>query len=613
MTYVSQKRRKGCSREAGLPWVHRLVCLAGVLCAGVGSISGPAWAQKEKAIARPNFVLILVDDAGLMDFGIYGGEAATPNIDRLATRGVIFTNYRTSPLCSPSRAMLLTGVDNHRTGFATIPEVLPAEHRGRPGYSMHLEAGVVTVASRLKASGYRTYMTGKWHLGDGEGNLPNAHGFGRSFALEASGADNWEQKPYMPYYNQAPWYEDGKPAKLPKDFYSSEFLVDRMIDYLDAGKEDGRPFFAYVAFQAVHIPVQAPREFTEKYEGVYDGGWHVLREARWRKARELGLIPEGAALAEMPSKPRDWGTLSEEDRRLYAKSMAVNAGMLEAMDHHVGRLIGYLEENGEFDNTVFIITSDNGPEPSHPVAASGFTFWMRLHGYSRDVETLGEKGSLVFIGPEWASAAASPSAFFKFYAGEGGLRVPLIFSGPGLDGTRRVDAFSFVTAVTPTILDLARGDVGEDGAVPMTGRSLLPLLRGETDAVYGPDTPVGIEVSGQAALFKGDYKLVRNNPPHGDGVWRLFDRAGDPGETRDLANVRRDLFAELMRDYEAYAEAMGVLEMPDDYDMYRQITANAIRNQIRYHGWALLLIALGLGAGAVWAGRFIGRRIRKAA
>lgn len=578
---------------------------------GLGPVNGVACAQGLEPPGRPNFVLILVDDVGLMDFGAYGGEAATPNIDRLATSGVMFTNYHTSPLCSPSRAMLLTGVDNHRTGVATIPEVLPPEQHGQPGYSMHLEPGVVTVASRLKASGYRTYMTGKWHLGDGEGDLPNGHGFDRSFALDASGADNWEQKTYLPYYDKAPWYEDGKPAKLPEDFYSSKFIVDQMIEYLDAEKDDLRPFFAYVAFQAVHIPVQAPREFIAKYEGVYDDGWHALREARWRRARELGLIPEDAALDDMPPGLRQWEKLSDEDRRIYAKSMAVNAGMLEAMDHHIGRLIAWLDEKGESENTVFVVTSDNGPAPSNPIAEPLFKVWMKTHGYSRDLETLGEKGSYAFIGPEWANAAASPGAFFKFYAAEGGTRVPLIFSGTGLDGSRRVDALSFVTDVTPSVLDLARVEMGEDGSVPMTGRSLVPLLRGESKEVYGADMPVGMEVSGQAALFKGEYKLVRNNPRYGDGAWRLYNLARDPGETRDLATERKDLFAELLRDYEAYTETMGVLEMPEGYVIHDQIRTNSIRKQVRFHWWVLLILAVGLAAIAFRAGRFIGQKLRK--
>jgi arylsulfatase A-like enzyme len=165
---------------------------------------------------RPNFVLILLDDAALMDLGAFGGEARTPTIDALAASGAMLTNYHTSPLCSPSRAMLLTGIDNHKTGVSTIEEVLPPELEGKPGYSLRLEPGVVTIATRLKKAGYRTSMAGKWHLGHGENDLPNAHGFDRSLALDASGADNWEQKPYMPYYQHAPWFEDGKPATLPK-------------------------------------------------------------------------------------------------------------------------------------------------------------------------------------------------------------------------------------------------------------------------------------------------------------------------------------------------------------------------------------------------------------
>ena len=203
------------------------------------------------ADGKPNFVVLVLDDAALMDLGAYGGEARTPNVDALAERGAMFTNYQTSPLCSPSRSMLLTGIDNHRTGVATIAEVLPPSMKGKPGYSLTLEPGVVTVASRLQSAGYRTYMTGKWHLGHADGDaahLPSSHGFDRHYALDASGADNWEQKPYMPYYQEAPWFEDGRKATLPSDFYSSKFVVDKMIEYLD-GNSSTTPFFAYIAFQ----------------------------------------------------------------------------------------------------------------------------------------------------------------------------------------------------------------------------------------------------------------------------------------------------------------------------------------------------------------------------
>jgi len=311
----------------------------------------------------PNIVMILVDDSALMDFGVYGGEAQTPNIDALAARGAMFTQYRTSPLCSPTRAMLLTGLDNHKTGIATIPEVLPAEQVGKPGYSMALEPSVLTIADRLRDKGYRTLMSGKWHMGEEANEMPQNHGFDRSFALAASGADNWEDKSYMPYYADAPWYEDGVPASLPEDFYSSEFIVDKMVSYLEE-TDQSKPFLAYLPFQAIHIPVQAPPEFTAKYKGRFDEGWHVLRAKRHKRAQDLGLIPKGAPLAPMPDDARRWESLDDKTRELYAARMEVNAGMLDAMDHHIGRFVSYLKDKDQYENTIFVITSDNGPEPN---------------------------------------------------------------------------------------------------------------------------------------------------------------------------------------------------------------------------------------------------------
>ncbi|MDP1555984.1 MAG: sulfatase-like hydrolase/transferase, partial [Hyphomonas sp.] len=438
-------------------------------------------------------------DAAFMDLGAYGGEARTPNIDALAARGAMFTRYYSSPLCSPSRAMLLTGMDNHLTGIATIPEVLPKAHEGQPGYTMRLEPGVATLAERLKPLGYRTLMTGKWHLGSGKGDLPKAHGFDRSFALDASGADNWEDKSYMPYYADAPWYENDVPASLPDEFYSSEFIVDKMMTYMADGDAEA-PFFAYLAFMAVHIPVQAPPEFTANYAGVYDAGWDEMRTARWERAQARGYVPPGAALAPMPDTFRPWTSLQEAEQRLYAARMEVNAGMIEAMDFHIGRLIEHLKTTGQYDNTVFVVTSDNGPEPSRGDTDPRLKFWMDMNGYHMNLEGLGEKGSWGFIGPEWAMAAASPHDKFKFLGSEGGIRVPFILAGAGLGEGERVDARALVTDVAPTLLALAGGVPELDGAKPMTGRSLLPLLRGEADAVYGPEDAIVIEVSGNAAV-----------------------------------------------------------------------------------------------------------------
>ncbi|HEY5646779.1 MAG TPA: sulfatase-like hydrolase/transferase [Pseudomonadales bacterium] len=521
--------------------------------------------------AQPNFVVLLVDDAGFMDFGGFGGEASTPHIDQLADQGVRFSNYHTSPLCAPSRAMLLTGMDNHRTGVATIPEILADEQKGSPAYALHLQPGVLTIADRLRERGYQAFMTGKWHLGRGEGDLPNSHGFDRSFVLDASGADNWEQKSYMPYYAEAPWFEDGEPATLPDDFYSSRFLVDRMMAYLEA-RDRSRPFLAYVAFQAVHIPVQAPREFVDRYAGVYAQGWHATLARRFERARALGLVPPGAEPPAMHPALRTWSELTEAEQTHYERSMMANAGMLEAMDHHVGRLVSYLQSTGDLDDTVFIVTSDNGPEFGDPGAAPSFRLWMRANGYHTDPERAGQRGYLGAIGPEWASAAAAPGSLFKMYASEGGTRVPLVIRVPGIMHEGFRSSLSFVTDIAPTIAELAGLARPDD----MDGHSLVPLLRGESSDVYAEAEPVGLEVAGNSALFKGRYKLTRNTLPHGDGQWRLHDLLSDPAEAVDLSESLPDLRRELLADYARYAASVGVVELPDDFDIQKQLGANIV-------------------------------------
>ncbi len=547
-------------------------------------------AADRAAEQAPNMVLVLVDDAGLMDFGSYGGEARTPTIDQLADQGVQFSNYHTSPLCAPSRAMLLTGLDNHLTGVATIPEILTPDQATQPGYSMHLESGVQTVASILSRAGYRTYMTGKWHLGSGEGDLPNAHGFDRSFALDASGADNWEQKSYLPYYDHAPWFEDGEPGHLPEDFYSSAFMVDQMIEYLEKDSQDDRPFFSYIAFQAVHIPVQAPREFTDHYEGVYKDGWQALQADRFRRAQAIGLVPRGAPPPLMHPSLRPWKSLSDADKAFYERSMMVNAGMLEAMDFHLGRFVTWLKDKGHFDNTIFIITSDNGPEFNDPAALKSIKFWMQYNGYHFDTERLGERGSMGAIGPEWASAAATPGSLFKFYASEGGMRVPLIVSGPGVARGGLSSALSFVVDVTPTMLDYAGIMLAAEDVAGMTGTSLRPVLELQAPRIYPEDAAIGMEVSGNAALFKGDYKLTRNGLPHGDGNWRLYQVTLDPAEMNDLAAEAPALMQTMLEDYRQYAEAVGLVTMPAEFNILAQLQTNTVRKLLEHNLGTLLII-----------------------
>lgn len=543
------------------------------------------------ADSPPNLVLVVIDDAALMDVSAYGGEIATPTIDALAARGTRFTQYRTSPLCAPSRAMLLTGLDSHRTGIATIPEVLPPEQADAPGYGMRLAAGVTTVAEHLRRAGYRTLMTGKWHLGHGEGDLPSDHGFDRSYALDASGADNWSQAPYMPYYATAPWFEDGEPATLPEDFYSSRFIVDRMIGYLDETPGD-QPFFAYLAFQAIHIPVQAPAAFIAPYRERYREGWSALREERARRARASGLVPASAPLAPLPPTAPAWGSLAPEAKALWAARMAANAGMMTAMDHELGRFEAALAQRGLAEDTVFVIVSDNGPEPNRADDDWRMRLWLAMQGYRLDADNIGGPGSYAFIGPGWAAAAASPLDRYKFTASEGGVRVPLIIAGAG--EARVSGAFTVATDIAPTLLELAGQ---RDIPAAFDGRSLVPLLRGEAEAVYAPDEAVGLEVAGNAALYRGQWKLVRNLPPWGDGRWQLFNLAEDPGETRDLAAERPALSDALAAAYARYARRVGVQPMPEGYRSTVQLDRNATARLLALHGprlaaFAALLLVL---------------------
>ncbi|WP_373489092.1 arylsulfatase [Blastomonas sp.] len=589
-----------CALFAAGALVHRANAVQGATRAPIAASSK----SKSQSGARtpPNFVVLLADDLAFMDIGALGGEARTPHLDAIARRGQVFTRYYTSPLCSPSRAMLLTGLDNHRTGVATIPETIPPEHRGKPGYGLRLDAGVSTIADRLRQRGYKTYMTGKWHMGSGTGDLPNSHGFDRSFVLDASGADNWEQKSYIPYYQSAPWFEDGKPASLPKQFYSSAFVVDKMVSYLEADSRD-KPFFAFIGFQAIHIPVQAPARFTRNYLDTYTEGWEVMRIARWQRAQAMGLIPQGAPLAPPPATNRRWADLDPGEQALFARHMAINAGMIEAMDHHIGRLVAHLKRTGQFNNTVFVFTSDNGPEPSDPMAMSALMgLWTRANGYSVSADNLGERGTYAFIGPEFANAAASPGAKFKFYTSEGGLHVPLLIAGPGVVARVRSGAMTTVSDIAPTMLEMAGGQAGPD---TFDGVSLVPLLNGQSESVRAAETPIGFEVSGNAALFKGTHKLVRNLKPYGDGQWRLFDLSIDPGETRDLATAQPARFAELMADYQTYARANGVLEMPDGYDSTLQIGKNTLHKLAKHYWWALFLAAFGMLALVIFGYRRI--------
>ena len=534
---------------------------------------------------RPNIVLILADDLGYTDISPFGSEISTPNIARLAAEGLSFTNYHTAGSCAPARAMLLTGVDSHRNGVPNIPEALPAEQMAYDHYQGVLNDKVVTLANVLQAGGYHTYMTGKWHLGHTPELLPSARGFDRTIAMADTGADNWEQRTYLPIYDQANWYADGAEHTLPDDFYSSEYFIDKTIEFIASNAEDDQPFFAYVPFQAVHMPVQAPREFSDKYAGVYDEGWTVMRENRRLAAEEAGVIPEGTEAVVTPGT-LIWDNLTEEQRRHHARRMEVYAGMVDAMDMHIGRLMDYLESIGEYDNTIFVFTSDNGAEGSNiilPNGGSALSPWFDIVGYNSNYETLGERNSWNAIGPSNATIAASPLTYYKFHANEGGLRVPLVMSGPGIGGQGGMtDEFVFVTDLAPTILNLVGVDIHDGNWLgqevePIVGADFSEFLAGASSQVHDDFDSIGYELGGNSALFKGDHKIVINRTGQSETEWHLFNIRTDPGETRDLAQEQPALLEEMLADYESYVQANNVLPMPEGYNRTGRILGDALR------------------------------------
>jgi arylsulfatase/uncharacterized sulfatase len=558
----------------GTPFVRYAILLLAA-AASLHSI----WAQA----APPNIVLVIADDLGFSDIAPYGSEVQTPTLSALADNGIRFTNYHTAASCAPTRGMLLTGVDSHRNGVPNIPETIPPEQAAHANYRGELGHNVVTVASLLHAAGYHTYMAGKWHLGKTPDLLPFRRGFERTVTMADSGADNWEQKPYLAIYEKANWFADGEEFELPKDFYSSRFLIDKTIEFIASNAGDGQPFFAYVPFQAVHIPVQAPQEFIDKYMGVYDGGWDELRQERRARAESLGIVPRNTPMVNM-STTSDWNSFSEEEQRYHAKRMAVYAAMIDAMDHHLGRLVDYLKETGQYDNTVFIFTSDNGSEASGGDDPRSLAMRVALwqQGYVNDYETLGLKGSLNTIGPSFASAAASPLDFYKFYAGEGGMRVPLIIAGESIPARAQpINALTYVTDITPTILDIAgvsppSGRFGGRPVESIVGRSLLPLIRGEVERIYSATDTIGYELGGNAALFQGDYKIVLNILPVGDNEWHLYNIVTDPGETEDLKDQMPGRFQAMLTHYEQYVIDNNVLPMPANYNPTFQGIVNGV-------------------------------------
>jgi arylsulfatase A-like enzyme len=523
-------------------------------------------------VTRPNFLVIVADDLGFSDIGAFGSEISTPNLDRLAYAGIRLTDFHSAPACSPTRSMLLTGTDHHIAGIGTMLEVTPPGFQGPPGYEGYLNDRVVALPELLRDAGYLTLMAGKWHLGNTIDRAPWARGFDRSFALLPAGASHYANVPGDFLSAMSRYTEDDQFVTVDDDFYSSDFYADTLLRYFRERTDDDQPFFAYLPFQAPHWPLQAPAETIAKYRGRYDDGPDALRETRLAALKRLGLCPpDVVAHPVVADGEPEWSDLTAEEQALSARTMEVYAAMVDRMDYNIGKVVDYLTETGELDNTVVIFLSDNGAEgaivEAMPILGGLIAAEIEKH-WDNSLDNAGAANSFIWYGPRWAQAATAPSRLHKAFTTEGGIRVVGLVSWPGFDRRQQIGtAFSTVMDIAPTVLELA--GVAHPGTeyrgrevAPIRGRSLLPYLSGDAESVHDEATATGWELFGRRAIRQGDWKAIHLPEPYGPGAWQLYDLSADPGEIDDLAASHPDKLAELLVLWDRYVEDTGVLLDP---------------------------------------------------
>ncbi len=524
------------------------------------------------ASTRPNILLIVVDDVGFSDIGVFGSEIATPNIDALAAEGVMLTQFHVWPNCGPTRGAMMAGVDPHRAGMAGNQGANAENQVGQPGYEGHLRDDVVSIAQLLRDAGYQTFMTGKWHLGT-ERNNPASRGFDRSFALMNGAASHWaDQAPIIPG-SRTRYTRDGEPVDvLPADFYSSRFYTDELVSYIDAAND--APFFAYLSFTAPHNPLHVPQPYIEKYRGRFDAGWDELATERMERLRELGLATESQKPHPRPDWVMAWNELTPAQQAARARDMEVYAAMLDYVDEQIGRILDNLRASGEYENTLIVFMSDNGPSKTSitdylALGGEGAAFFEQ---FDNSPDNKGSPGSSTDIGPGWAYAAATPLRLFKGYVAQGGIQVPAVIKLPGnmANAGGRIDHLTHVMDLMPTFLSVAQADYPDEfngeAILPLQGESLMPLLISESSSVIDP-REIGWSAYGMDAYRKGNWKALRLPEPYGNGDWQLYDLAADPSELNDLSSEFPDLAAELAEAWEIYATSNGVIE-PDGTTFY---------------------------------------------
>ena len=528
----------------------------------------------------PNVVIILLDDTGFAQFGCYGSDIDTPNVDRLAANGVQFTNFHVTPLCSPTRAALVTGRSQHAVGLRTLSNFLT----GYPHQLGHVSNHAATVAEVLSADGYVTFCAGKWHLARTQDSSaagpfdqwPLGRGFDRFYGFLEGETDQFNPELVIDNHRADP------PARAEDGYHLSEDLVEQLLLMISDSKgiRPDRPFLAYLPFGATHAPHQAPGGYLAKYRGRYDEGWDVVRERWYRRQLEFGVIPEGTRLAPRNPGVEPWDTLPDSHQRFAARLQEAFAAFLDHTDDQIGRLVDGLDHLDQLDNTILMVLSDNGA--SQEGGPFGVMHEMKWFNGIAEVpeeaiarlDEIGGPRSYVNYPWGWAQCGNSPFKWYKQNTHEGGVHVPLVVHWPrGIAASERGTMrhqFVNVSDVVPTVYELLGVTPPEVykglEQMPVTGRSFAPVLH---DASHpATNTLQYFEMSGSRALVAGHWKAVCRHI-HGTDFdadqWELYDLSADWSECDDLAARRPEKLAELIELWWSEAERNGVLPLDDSF------------------------------------------------
>jgi arylsulfatase A-like enzyme len=509
---------------------------------------------------KPNILLIVADDLGYSDLGIYGSEIETPNIDALAAKGLIFSQFHTALMCAPSRAMLLTGNDNHIAGIGLqSPRGSYAE--GKFGYEGYLTNRVAPLPQLLRDAGYFTCTAGKWHIGREAEHSPKAKGFTRSFNLLFGGGNHYNNIGLFRSDSVSLYREDGEWVDYPEGNYSTAFYTDKLMQYMSEAKDLGKPFFAFAAYTSPHWPLQVPAAF-DKYKGYYDLGYDSLRVLRFASLKKTGIIPAESTLPPRLDFITRWDSLSGEQKKSESRKMELYAAMVHNLDYHVGRLVQFLKEKKMYDNTIIVFISDNGAAAedffNHPAQGE----FLRSK-YDNSYSNMGSPTSFVSYGAQWAQAGAAPFNRFKGFTTEGGITTPMIMHGPGIPAAGKIiSTYCTIMDLAPTFLEIAGISYPEQynsvSIRPMKGESMLPFLSGKSLTVHNENYWVGFEHNQYAFVRKGHWKLVNIKRPFNEANFELYNLKDDLGETQNLAQQHPEKFNELIDHWRQYAGEVRV-------------------------------------------------------